>query len=163
MTGMNMVSNFSSPIRLRLGAITGHCLAQWEGTSTSSTLSHTMYAVHQSKLKMYHLYLTWWSTLWITYSEGQFLAPEDPDSRDAAVIVCAEQDDTGKGVLSEFVQALEHTCWKTAQGLMQWVFKFVSFLLNFIQQVIQTIDCHLPSDYSLKAPIQISCLNISYF
>lgn len=45
-----------------------------------------------------------------TYSEGQFLASEDPDARDAAVVVSAEQDDTGKGILSEFVQALEHTC-----------------------------------------------------
>lgn len=45
-----------------------------------------------------------------TYSEGQFLASEDPDARDAAVVVGAEQDDTGKGILSEFVQALEHTC-----------------------------------------------------
>lgn len=47
------------------------------------------------------------------YSECQFLAPEDPDSRDAAVVVGAEQDNTGKGILSEFVQALEHTCKKT--------------------------------------------------
>ena len=45
-----------------------------------------------------------------TYSEGQVLASEDPDARDAAVIVGAKQDDTGKGVLSQLVQALEHTC-----------------------------------------------------
>lgn len=44
-----------------------------------------------------------------TYREGQVLAPEDPDARDAAVVVSAKQKDTGEGVLSEFVQALEHT------------------------------------------------------
>lgn len=36
------------------------------------------------------------------------MAPDDPDARDAAVFVCAKQDDTCKGVFSEFVQALEH-------------------------------------------------------
>lgn len=45
-----------------------------------------------------------------THSESQLLASEDPDTRDAAVIVGAKQDDTGKGVLSQSVQALEHAC-----------------------------------------------------
>ena len=45
-----------------------------------------------------------------TYSESQLLAPEDPDPRDAAVVVGAKQNDTGKGILSQFVQALEHAC-----------------------------------------------------
>lgn len=62
--------------------------------------------------------LTFWGILVIrvprsyvgvcTYSERQFVAPNDPDARDAAVVVCAKQDDTCKGVFSEFVQALEH-------------------------------------------------------
>lgn len=43
-----------------------------------------------------------------TYGERQFVAPDDPDARDAAVVVFAEQDDTGKGIFAEFVQALEH-------------------------------------------------------
>lgn len=38
------------------------------------------------------------------------MTSEDPDARDAAVIVLAKQDDTREGILSEFVQALEHTC-----------------------------------------------------
>lgn len=49
-------------------------------------------------------------TLLNTYSEGQFLASEDPDAWDAAVIVGAKQEDTGECILSEFVQTLEHTC-----------------------------------------------------
>lgn len=49
-------------------------------------------------------------TLLNTYSEGQFLASEDPDAWDDAVIVGAKQEDTGEGILSEFVQTLEHTC-----------------------------------------------------
>lgn len=47
-------------------------------------------------------------TLSYTYSEGQFLPPEDPETRDAAVIVGAKQDDAGKSILPQFVQALEH-------------------------------------------------------
>lgn len=44
-----------------------------------------------------------------TYREDQVLASENPQTRDAAVVVGSKQDDTGKGILSEFIQALEHT------------------------------------------------------
>lgn len=44
-----------------------------------------------------------------TYSEGQLMTSEDPDARDGAVFVGAKQGDTGKGILSQFVQALVHT------------------------------------------------------
>ena len=47
-----------------------------------------------------------------TYREGQVLASEDPDARDAAFIVRTKQEHTGKGILSEFVQALVHACEK---------------------------------------------------
>lgn len=43
-----------------------------------------------------------------TYGERQFVAPDDPDAGDAAVVVFAKQDDTSKGIFSELVQALEH-------------------------------------------------------
>lgn len=36
------------------------------------------------------------------------MAPDDPDAGDAAAVVFAKQDDTSKGIFSEFVQALEH-------------------------------------------------------
>ena len=49
-------------------------------------------------------------TLSNTYSERQLLASEDPDARNAAVVVAAKQEDTAEGILSEFVQALEHAC-----------------------------------------------------
>lgn len=49
------------------------------------------------------------STSLCTYSEGQLLSSEHPDARDGAVIVGAKQDDAGKGILSQFVQALEHS------------------------------------------------------
>lgn len=45
-----------------------------------------------------------------TYSERQCVAPDDPDARDAAAVVFAKQDDTSKGIFSEFVQALKHAC-----------------------------------------------------
>lgn len=51
-----------------------------------------------------------------TYSEGQVLASEDPDARDTAVIVGTKQDDAGKGILSKFVQALEHA-WKSQRDI----------------------------------------------
>lgn len=44
-----------------------------------------------------------------TDREGQFMSSHDPDARDGVVIVNAWHDDTGKGVLSQFFQALEHT------------------------------------------------------
>lgn len=47
-----------------------------------------------------------------TYGERQFVAPDDPDAGDAAVVVFAKQDDTSKGIFSELVQALEHA-WNT--------------------------------------------------
>lgn len=43
-----------------------------------------------------------------TYGERQFVAPDDPDAGDAAAVVFAKQDDTSKGIFSEFVQTLEH-------------------------------------------------------
>lgn len=48
------------------------------------------------------------SALAETYSKSQVLASEDPDPRDAAVVVGAKQDDASKGILSELVQTLEH-------------------------------------------------------
>lgn len=36
------------------------------------------------------------------------MAPDNPDAGDAAVVVVAKQNDTSKGIFSEFVQALEH-------------------------------------------------------
>lgn len=46
------------------------------------------------------------------HREGQFLATEDPDTRDGAVIVSAEEDDAGESVLPQLVQALEHAWWE---------------------------------------------------
>lgn len=54
--------------------------------------------------------------VYYTYSEGQLLASEDPDARDTAVVVGAEQNNAGKGILSQFVQALEHA-WKSQRGI----------------------------------------------
>ena len=44
-----------------------------------------------------------------THREHQLLATEHPDARDAAVVVGAEQDDAGEGVLPELVQTLVHS------------------------------------------------------
>lgn len=49
----------------------------------------------------------------LAYRERQFVAPDDPDAGDAAAVVFAKQDDTSKGIFSEFVQALEHACNNT--------------------------------------------------
>lgn len=49
-----------------------------------------------------------------TYRENQLLASEEPDTRDAAVVVGAKQDDAGKGVLPELVETLEHA-WREEQ------------------------------------------------
>lgn len=45
----------------------------------------------------------------ITHSKHKLLASEDPDTRDAAVIVCAKEDDTGEGIFTQFVESLEHS------------------------------------------------------
>lgn len=68
-----------------------------------------------------------------TYREGQFLASEDPDTRDAAVVVGAKQDDAGEGILSEFVQTLEHTCEKQRE-----------YCLRALDR-LNSISCHLCS------------------
>lgn len=110
-----MWSVLSSPIRLRLSAMFGHCLAQWQGTSIYLGITNLEYGLTR---------IIYWTALeqnvW-TYREGQFLASEDPDARDAAVVVSAKQDDAGKGILSEFVKALEHTCCKTDKPYQQWM------------------------------------------
>lgn len=69
----------------------GHHLAQWRGVKTFRQCV-------------------------CTHFERQFVAPDDPDAGDAAVVVFAEQDDTGKGIFSELVQALEHA-WNTMGSL----------------------------------------------
>lgn len=51
-----------------------------------------------------------------TYGERQFVTPDDPDAGDAAAVVFAKQDNTSKGIFSEFVQALEHA-WNIVGSL----------------------------------------------
>lgn len=68
-------------------------------------------------------------TLSYTYSEGQFLPPEDPETRDTAVIVGAKQDDAGKSILSQFVQALEHAC-EDQEGVWEIIKTLVSKMIK---------------------------------
>ena len=44
-----------------------------------------------------------------TQRKGTLLASEDPDSRNGAAIVGSKQNDTGKGILPQFVQSLERS------------------------------------------------------
>lgn len=67
--------------------------------------------------------------VWAAYRENQLLASEDPDSRDAAVIVGTKQDDTGKGVLPESVQTLEHA-WKGRDWLKHGLTTHICFTAN---------------------------------
>lgn len=125
-TGMNMVSRFSSHYQIKtlchgwtqpcpmIGDHPKH-ITQLNIFSLETSLTYCKLfivalhmndcpnQIHKAKNKC---------LLHYTYIESQVLASENPDARDAAVIVGAEQDDAGKGVLSEFVQTLEHTCWK---------------------------------------------------
>ena len=43
-----------------------------------------------------------------SYLKSKFLSPQDPDTRDAAVIVLAQDQNRGKGILAQFIQPLEH-------------------------------------------------------
>ena len=54
-----------------------------------------------------------------TYRECQVLASEDPDPRDGAVVICAEEDHTRKGGFAEPVKALEHS-WKEKPQSSLW-------------------------------------------
>lgn len=65
---MNMVSSFSSPVRLRLGAMIGHCLAQRQGTAVFS---------EEGQLPIYVL-----SRLWLTLDKEllsffKYIIPQD--------------------------------------------------------------------------------------
>lgn len=51
-----------------------------------------------------------------TYGERQLVAPDNPDAGDTAAVVFAKQDDTSKGIFSEFLQALEHA-WNSTESL----------------------------------------------
>ena len=43
------------------------------------------------------------------HRKGELLASEDPDSRNGAAVVGSKEDDTGKGILPQLVQPLEHS------------------------------------------------------
>lgn len=49
-----------------------------------------------------------------TQGQGKLLACEDPGSRNGADIVASKEDCTGKGILPQFVQLLEHSSDETA-------------------------------------------------
>lgn len=80
----------------------------------SSILLNMVQMVH--RLDWHHLLrMEWKEKLFTTDREGQFVSSHDPDASDGVVIVNAWHNDAGKGVLSQFFKALEHT-WGHRQG-----------------------------------------------
>lgn len=45
----------------------------------------------------------------ITHRKRKILASEDPDARDATVVVCTKEDNTSKCILAQFIESLEHS------------------------------------------------------